>query len=116
LQLKVDDEGPKFTKISSYGRHFVWLCLINPSGDHIATLNATGSINTWAVRNGQLVCMKLLLWTNCTQYTTQLLRFFACGIRNIVEIYECLKFDGLNKETVSVEDISLLYIYIYIYI
>jgi hypothetical protein len=61
LQLEVDDEGPKFTKINSYGRHFVWLCLINPFGDHIATVNATGCINTWAVTNGNLVCMQLFL-------------------------------------------------------
>jgi hypothetical protein len=56
FQLKVDNEGPQFTKMSSYGRHFVRLCLVNPSGDHIATLNASGCINTWAVRNGNLVC------------------------------------------------------------
>lgn len=61
FQLKVDNEGQHFTKISSYGRHFVWLCLVNPSGDHIATLNASGCISTWAVRNGNLVCMELLL-------------------------------------------------------
>ena len=61
FQLKVDNEGQHFTKISSYGRHFVWLCLVYPSGDHIATLNASGCINTWAVRNGNLVCMELLL-------------------------------------------------------
>jgi len=61
FQLKVDNEGQHFMKISSYGRTFVWLCLINPSGDHIATLNASGYINTWAVRNGDLVSMELLL-------------------------------------------------------
>jgi hypothetical protein len=61
FQLKVDNEGQHFTKISSYGRHFVWLCLVNPCGDHIATLNASGCINIWAVRNGNLVCMELLL-------------------------------------------------------
>lgn len=60
LQFNIDDERPKFIKIGSYGRHFVHLCFINPSGDHIATLNASGFINIWAVSSGNLVCMKLL--------------------------------------------------------
>jgi len=102
FQLKVDNEGQHFTKISSYGRYFVWLCLVNPSGDHIATLNASGCINTWAMRNGNLVCVELLLKANCTQYTKELLQFLACGIRNIMEIHEWLRLDGLNEETVNV--------------
>jgi hypothetical protein len=59
LQFNIDDERPKFIKIGSYGRHFVHLCFINPSGDYIATLNASGCINIWAVSSGTLVCMKL---------------------------------------------------------
>jgi hypothetical protein len=55
------DEGPRLNKINSYGKQFVYVCFINPSGDHIATLNATGCINTWAVSSGNLVCMKIPL-------------------------------------------------------
>jgi WD40 repeat protein len=58
LQFSIDGERPKFIKIGSYGRHFVYLCFTNPSGDHIATLNASGYINIWAVNTGKLVCMK----------------------------------------------------------
>jgi hypothetical protein len=62
LLFSIDGERPKLIKIASYGRHFIYLCFINPSSDHIATLNASGYINIWAVSSGNLVCTKLFLF------------------------------------------------------
>jgi WD40 repeat protein len=102
LQLNTDGERPQFIKICSYGRHFVYLCFINPSGDHIATLNANGLINIWAVSSGNLVSMKLFflkfsdwIWISYVNYTTQLSKM------NIVKSQEWLKLGGPDQISVS---------------
>jgi hypothetical protein len=39
---------------------------------------------------------------------------YVYGIRNTLGIYECLRFYCLNKETVTTEDINLLFMHVYI--